>query len=140
MYLTRPRAELMKLIAKQVKSFKEGEKKFKIYFVPRKTTICDKLLKELGISKDVTVDEYPLDLIPFDCDVLSMELNSSYKDCYLDGDMSSLSDVARSIMTLQAFFGVIPHIKAKGTAASVSKINNQECHGNDIKDEKANKY
>ena len=68
---------------------------------------------------DIVLGEYALDLIPFDDDVLSMEISSSFKETYLDGDFSSLYNVARAIMKLQSLYGVIPNIKAKGKTAKI---------------------
>lgn len=92
-------------------------KNFSIFLVPRRTLICEKVLEEVGIYGDVKIAEYPLDLIPFDDDVMSMELPSAFRECQLDGDMSSLYYVARSIMKIQSFYGLIPNVKFKGDNA-----------------------
>jgi hypothetical protein len=39
-----------------------------------------------------------------------------------DGDRTSLFYVARSIMKLQSIFGIIPHIKGKGSCAKVCTL------------------
>ncbi len=36
-----------------------------------------------SIPTDITFGEYHLDLIPFDDDVLSLELDTAYKECFL---------------------------------------------------------
>jgi hypothetical protein len=80
-------------------------KEFHLFFVPRKSFLCEKALKvrflfsffprcfidrsylliyifqqDLGVYGTFTnVDEFCLDLIPFDSDVLSMEMEMSYK-------------------------------------------------------------
>ena len=41
--------------------------------------VCEKVFQEEGIFADVTLAEYPLDFIPFDSDILSLELDSAYK-------------------------------------------------------------
>lgn len=46
-----------------------------------------------------------------------MEIPGAFKECHLDGDFSSLYYVARSVMKLQSFFGLIPNVKAKGKLA-----------------------
>ena len=60
-----------------------------------------------------------MELIPFDDDLLSLELETPYKECYLEGDRTSLYYVARSIMSLQSQFGVIPTLKGKGTSSKL---------------------
>ncbi|PRP79315.1 hypothetical protein PROFUN_13009 [Planoprotostelium fungivorum] len=118
-YLIRPRVELAKRIAENIENHKnEGQsKEYHVFFVPRSTTICVTLLEEHGVDNVVTMGEYPLDLIPYDDDVLSLELDSSYRECFLEGDRSSLYYVARSIMKMQASFGIIPKITWKGNAS-----------------------
>jgi hypothetical protein len=142
LYIVHPRMHLMKWIGNQVKRFlstppapvnlpaarKAGRpvtvefadnrpKNFSIFMVPRKTLICEKILEEIGVYGDVRIEEYPLDLIPFDEDVLSMELPYAFKECQLDGDMSSLYYVAKSIMKIQSFYGLIQNVKIKGDNA-----------------------
>jgi len=46
-----------------------------------------------------------------------MEIPAAFKECLLDGDLSSLYYVARAIMKVQSFFGLIPNIKVKGKLA-----------------------
>lgn len=41
--------------------------------------VCEKVFQEEGIFADVTLAEYPLDFIPFDSDILSLELDTAYK-------------------------------------------------------------
>ncbi|KAL9650605.1 hypothetical protein ABK040_006406 [Willaertia magna] len=87
---------------------------FSVFLVPRKTLICEKILTELGVYGDLTIEEFPLDLIVFDPYILSMEISTSFKECTIDGDFSSLYYVARSIMKLQTYYGLIPNVKYIG--------------------------
>eukprot|EP00250_Pteridium_aquilinum_P019526 c24468_g2_i1 orf=167-1996(-) len=120
LYLVRPRISLMKVIAEQIRHDKELEvqKNYSIYFMPRCTRVCQKVLEDHGVLEFVTTDEFPLHFIPFDEDVLSLELDTAYKECRVEGDTSALWYVARAIAELQLSFGVIPNVKAKGKAAS----------------------
>ena len=47
--------------------------------MPRQTMVCEKVFQEEGIFGDVTLSEYPLDFIPFDSDILSLELDTAFK-------------------------------------------------------------
>nr|CAG4713614.1 unnamed protein product [Naegleria fowleri] len=91
---------------------------FSIFLVPRTTLICEKILKDCGVFGDVKIGEYALDLIVFDPHILSMEISTSFKECELDGDFSSLYYVARSIMKLQSYYGLIPNVKYIGSSAN----------------------
>lgn len=120
LYLVRPRISLMKVIVEQIKHDKELrlQKSYSIYFTPRCTKVCEKVLEDDEVFRDVTTGEFPLHFIPFDEDVLSLELDTAFKEYTVEGDTSSLWYVARAIANLQLSFGIIPNVKAKGKAAS----------------------
>ena len=54
---------------------KNEHKEFHVIFVPRKSHLCEKKLKELGVygSFKDNLKEFFLDLIPLDYDLMSME-------------------------------------------------------------------
>ncbi|KAK3751808.1 hypothetical protein QZH41_013274, partial [Actinostola sp. cb2023] len=74
------------------------------------------LLRELGVSY-ANIEEYPLELIPLDNDLLSLEMDSCFKECYIENDFTSLYYVANSLMSLQLLYGTIPKIYSKGDMA-----------------------
>jgi len=85
-----------------------------VIFVPRHTIVCEKVLEVEKVHEVVTMS-------PFDEDVLSFKLELAYKECQVDGDTSSLWHVSKAIHKLQSTFGVIPNVRAKGKAASLSQ-------------------
>ena len=55
-------------------------KEYHIIFVPRKSLLCEKKLKEAGVHGSLTnIEEFSLTLIPFDSDLLSMEIENSFR-------------------------------------------------------------
>ena len=60
---------------------KSEPKECHIIFVPRKSHICEKKLKELGVfgTFKENLKEFFLDLIPLDYDLLSMENPEIYR-------------------------------------------------------------
>ncbi|XP_052224605.1 vacuolar protein sorting-associated protein 33A-like isoform X2 [Dreissena polymorpha] len=120
-YITRPRLELMDLIASSLlKEDQRGgfRKEYHIIFVPRKSLLCERRLKEAGVHGSLTnIEEFSLNLIPFDNDLLSMEMEDSFKECYLENDMTSMFHAAQSLVTLQTLYGIIPNIYGKGECA-----------------------
>ncbi|XP_059405658.1 vacuolar protein sorting-associated protein 33A [Carassius carassius] len=118
-FFVRPRLELMDIIAENVASEdKLHPREFHILFVPRRSLLCEQRLKEKGVLNSFTnIDEYILDLIPYDGDLLSMESESSFRECYLENDQTSLYHAAKGLMTLQALYGTIPQIFGKGECA-----------------------
>jgi hypothetical protein len=81
-YLVRPKVENMKMIARQVRA--SQKKEFSLFFVPRRTMICERVLEEEGVYENITIGEYQLDLIPLEDDVLTLALSSAYKECFLE--------------------------------------------------------
>lgn len=61
--------------------------------------MCEKVFQEEGISADVSIGEFPLEFVPFDSDLLSLELDGAYKVTgYLGSrgpDISGLSSIKR---------------------------------------------
>lgn len=63
---------------------KNGNKiNYSVFFVPRRTLICERVLEEEGVYGDITLGEYHLDFIPLDEDLLSLELDDSFRELYL---------------------------------------------------------
>ena len=50
-----------------------------VMFVPRKSFVCEKILEEEGVYGHVILEDLKLDLIPFDEDIISMELPLFFK-------------------------------------------------------------
>ena len=120
-YLCRPTIHNMRLIAGHIRSHKERDKQhvYTLLLTPRKTMLCERELEEQGVKEDIgRISEFQLELLPLDSDVLSMEWDSAFRELYLDGDTSHLYSVARSLMKLQAVYGLIPVVKGKGNQAT----------------------
>lgn len=65
----------------------------------------------LGVLGDfVTITDYSPDFYVLDSDLVSIEWPLTYRECHLETDHSSLYQIARSIMTLQCLFGIIPSV------------------------------
>ncbi|KAF4045485.1 Sec1 family [Phytophthora infestans] len=105
LFLVRPSVRAMRYVAKYIrdlgadKSSSSSKKRFHLYYPQCR--------------------EYKLDLIPFDDDVLTLELDACFKEFYVDGDKTNLHTIAASLIKLQTVFGMIPHVKYKGTMAKV---------------------
>ncbi|CAL1537718.1 unnamed protein product [Lymnaea stagnalis] len=121
-FIVRPRLNLMETIAQCLLSEEvkgsHVRKEFYLLFVPRHSLLCEKKLKELGVYGSFSsVDAFNLGLIPFDSDLLSMEMDESYRECYLENDFTCMFFAAQSLMILQALYGTIPYISGKGDCA-----------------------
>ena len=81
---------------------------------PHKSLMCEQVLDEEGVLHLCDLAEFRLDLIPLENDVLSLEMEHTFRECKLDGNLSSLEAVTQSVMKLQRFFGTIPNVKSLG--------------------------
>ncbi|XP_017877001.1 vacuolar protein sorting-associated protein 33A [Ceratina calcarata] len=120
-FITRPQLGLMDLIAENVhgEEGKRPRKEFHLFFVPRKSLLCQKKLQNRGVFGSFTlIEEFKCDLFPFDNDLLSMELSASFKEFHLENDPTCLYQVAQAILGLQKLYGKIPKVTGRGPAAS----------------------
>jgi hypothetical protein len=127
-YLIRPDIANVRLVSEQIIQVENDRSRgkdagsmlhFSVYFTPRKTVICERILEEEGVLGSLQVDEYPLWLIPFEEDVLSLELDNVFQEVGVEKDFSSLFDVASAIVQLQKVCGVIPEVHGKGESSKV---------------------
>lgn len=87
--------------------------------MPRKSLLCQKKLQNRGVFGSFTlIEEFKCDLFPFDNDLLSMELSSSFKEFHLENDPTCLYQVAQAIQGLQKLYGKISKVTGRGPAAN----------------------
>ncbi|KAF3120232.1 hypothetical protein TWF703_002690 [Orbilia oligospora] len=85
-----------------------------LFFVPRRTPLCDRILEDEGVFGDVTINEYPLYFIPLEPDILSLELDDAFEDLYLHKTYTSIFNSAKALMLLQQQYGLFPRITGQG--------------------------
>lgn len=122
-YIARATLDNAQLIAWQIKNTPRAAQahEFSVFWVPRRSVACEKLLEDEGIAGELAQGELPMDLIPLDDDILSLELERPFAECILEGDAGSLYYAAAAIMRLQHEFGLIPRMQGKGPAAAAVK-------------------
>lgn len=119
-FIVRPSISLMRDIARLVQEYAGGDALQGIYhvcFVPHSTVACEQVLEDEGVLDDCEIGEIDLGFAPLDSDLLSLGMPTVFKECYVDGDASSLGIVASALSKLQSQLGVIPHVKTKGAAS-----------------------
>jgi vacuolar protein sorting-associated protein 33A len=118
-YLVRPDLEMMKTIASQINaSTKQNVRsQYHVYFVPYRTVACEQILEDEGVLDICEIGEFNLGMVPFDSDLLSLEMPDVFRQCYIDGDTSSLQIVASALHGIQELYGIIPNVKSKGAAS-----------------------
>uniref|UniRef100_T2M5K9 Vacuolar protein sorting-associated protein 33B n=1 Tax=Hydra vulgaris TaxID=6087 RepID=T2M5K9_HYDVU len=110
MIILRPYPESVKLVVNGVKNdkMKNISHKYYLVFTPKKLNVCDKILEEEGVFGDVIINEYPLDFITLDVDVISLELPVFYTHLFLNKDTTWLYIMARALQIIEGFLGKIP--------------------------------
>ncbi|CAE6414490.1 unnamed protein product [Rhizoctonia solani] len=118
-YLCRPQAKWMGIVAEQIKQHttENIQHNYTLMLVPRRTVLCDKILEEEGVFGEVTISEFPLEFIPLEDDLISLEWDNTFKEIYLDGDESSIYYAAQALSTMQRAYGKFPRVVGKGDAA-----------------------
>ena len=120
-FIARPSLESTRVFADHMKA--HGDKLFSLFFVPRRSANCERMLMEEGLIEQLAqpIAEMKLDLVPYDNDVLSLELRGSFRNLFIDHDHTELYYVAEAMMRLQEQFGTIPIIRTKGLCAKKVK-------------------
>ncbi|EEH42838.1 tethering complex ATP-binding subunit VPS33 [Paracoccidioides brasiliensis Pb18] len=93
------------------------EHEFSIFWVPRRTLVCNQILEDDGIIGDANIAEFPLYFLPLESDILSLELDTSFPDLYLHKDIGPIYLSAKALMNLQLRHGFFPRIIGKGDNA-----------------------
>jgi len=82
-FITRPEIDLMDCIADNLygeDTQGSSRKEYQLFFVPRRSTLCEQRLKDKGVFGTLTfIDELPIDFYPLESDVLSMEIDNVFK-------------------------------------------------------------
>ncbi|KAJ3096942.1 hypothetical protein HDU97_005417 [Phlyctochytrium planicorne] len=121
-YITRPTISLCKHIAAHVRhqaTLPTSKPEFTVFFVPRKTIVCEQVLEEEGVLGDINLGEYHLDIIPLDEDVLSLELDGAFRDVFLEGDTSPIYYLAKALLKVQSVAGIVSKIMGAGKNAKI---------------------
>ncbi|KAJ0173088.1 hypothetical protein K1T71_011264 [Dendrolimus kikuchii] len=119
-FIARPKLSLMDLIADYIISIRSKQSlsvEFHIFFVPRKSELCKIHLTNRGVMDNLKIQEFRCNIIPFDSDVMSLELQNDFRENYLEGDTTCIYNAAQALRTIQQLYGIIPRVFGKGQAA-----------------------
>lgn len=119
-FISRPKLSLMDLVADYILSIRAKQTapvEFHLFFVPRKSELCKVHLTNRGVVSNMTIEEFKCDIIPFESDVMSLELQNDFRENYIEGDTSCIYNAAQALRTIQQFYGIVPRVFGKGQAA-----------------------
>ncbi|PWN46244.1 Sec1-like protein [Ceraceosorus guamensis] len=137
-YICRPESRWLRVIAGHVLADRRASPKslahtYHLLLSPRRTELSLHLLSELSPSSsaenvddasssssllaDLHLYDLPLEFVPLEEDLLSLEDPRAWSRCSKDGDLGTLHETALACMTLQHLWGTFPRIVGKGDAA-----------------------
>ena len=97
---------MLKAIIQNLKAF--------IIFIPCENYDIIKHMKTSHIRDDFHIENLNIDLVPIELDLLSLEKENSLKEIYIDNDLTSINDLANSVVKLEMIFGKIKYKYIKG--------------------------
>ncbi|GAB7331354.1 hypothetical protein MBLNU13_g02786t1 [Cladosporium sp. NU13] len=110
---TRTVAEQIRL----VRSESQTDHDFTVIWVPRRTLVSNTILEEHGVLGEANITELPLNFIPLEHDLLSLELENSFSDLVLRKDPTCIFAAAQALMLLQKQYGLFQRVLGKGDNA-----------------------
>lgn len=125
-FISRPKINIMNSIASNIHSDEKKNriyrKNFYLYFLPKKSLLCENQLKSKGVFGSFQIiDDFKCYLFPFEKDLLSMENADVFKELYIEGDLTSLYQSATALCRLQKLYGKINKIAGMGKYAEKVK-------------------
>lgn len=88
-----------------------------IIFIPGENYDIIDYMTSNHIRSDFIIQNLNFDLIPIDIDLLSLERDNSLKEIYIDNNLTSVGDLANSVVKLEMIFGKIKFKYIKGDIA-----------------------
>lgn len=131
-YIVRPQISHCTTISSHIANDKT--KKYYVIFLPKKSVHCEKVFEMNGVWKYVTISELPINLIPMDYDLLSMEHSDSFRNVCVDRNNIPLFNCTNALIKFQEIFGMIPFIQGIGGQSEIiirEMLN--EIHSDDYK-------
>ncbi|XP_055337328.1 vacuolar protein sorting-associated protein 33B-like [Paramacrobiotus metropolitanus] len=121
LYLFRPTVENSGLIAEHIQADQRAHKErfYRLVMVPKRSGICEKILEMAGVYSRVVFDEFPLELLALDDNIISMEYPRFFREFFVDNNFQFLSNVARTLVTFESLFGKCQVVHTFGRCANI---------------------
>ena len=118
-YISRPNKDMINIIFEIhliLKVLKPNIVEYLI-FIPKENYDIIEYMSTTNMIYEFKIENFNVDLIPIDLDLLSLERENAIKEIYIDKDYSSISDFANAVVKLETCFGKIKHKYIKGDLA-----------------------
>ena len=118
-YISRPNKDIVNIIAEihfMLKTLKPNVIEY-IIFIPKENYDIIEYMSTNNMISEFKIENFNVDLIPIDLDLLSLEREDNIKEIYIDKNYSSISDFANAVVKLETCFGKIKYKYIKGDLA-----------------------
>lgn len=118
-YISRPNKDIVNIIAEihfMLRTLKPNVIEYLI-FIPKENYDIIEYMSTNNMISEFKIENFNVDLIPIDLDLLSLERENNIKEIYIDKDYSSISDFANAVVKLETCFGKIKYQYIKGNLA-----------------------
>ena len=118
-YICKPNKDILNIIFEihlRLKIFKPNIIEY-IVFIPKENYDIIEYMSTMTMISEFKIENFNVDLLPIDLDLLSLEKENSIKEIYIDNDYSCISDLANAVVKLETCFGKIIHQYVKGDLA-----------------------
>ena len=118
-YISRPNKDIVNIIAEihfMLKTLKPNVIEYLI-FIPKENFDIIEYMSTNNMIPLSKIENFNVDLIPIDLDLLSLEREDNIKEIYIDKNYSSISDFANALVKLETCFGKIKYKYIKGDLA-----------------------
>ena len=85
-----------------------------IIFIPGETYEIIEYMMNNDLTKKFKILNFNVDLLPIDNDLLSLEKDNSFKEIYVDKNLTAISELANAFVKLETCFGKVKYKYIKG--------------------------
>ena len=121
LYIIQPNQDVFKTILESYflisSMFKTVETN--IIFIPIESYEIIEYLNSNDLIYNFKIYNFNLDLIPIDNDLLSLEKENSFREIYIDKNLTSISELANAFVKLEICYGKVKHKYIKGDNAKI---------------------
>ena len=136
LYVIQPNKEILEDV---IDSFYNVSNKFKgvltnIIFIPGERYELIEFMMANDLIHNFKIFDFNIDLLPIDNDLLSLEKDNSFKEIYIDKNLTSISELANAFIKLESCYGKVKYRYYKGDNSKVfDNLVKEKEKENDIK-------
>jgi hypothetical protein len=122
-YVISPEVSCLEDVLFQIQNHRKDqiERKYCVIFIPKINYECQVFIEKNYLKAELQIQNLPIDMIPLDKDILSLEAYDCFPELFIKNDQNILSVLNRAIIKFETVFGKIKYKYAKGDYARILK-------------------